>query len=209
MIIQACYSVWMEENRIGASIASIHDYVDRIVVIDGRYKGFARDKPVESTDHTRVIAQKFPKVKFIQLHEALNPAEKRMMTFGWESDPADWYIVIDADEIMFGKGMNRAFDILRNNDPPAKGWKVKTFLELNRFPNQPYTFTRIFQKSAGLHYQKNHWQRHDKDGQDMDSYCKLIPADVTILQMNELCPEWRRNEKPKWVSWRTNQGDGW
>lgn len=205
-LIQACYSVWNEENRIGTSIASIHEYVDRVVVIDGRYEGFATDKPVESTDHTRAIAGKFSKVEFIQLHDALRPVEKRMIPFEWE---ADWYIVLDADEIMYGKGMKQAFDILRNNDPPAKGWKVKTYRELNHLPDRPYTFTRIVHKSAGFHYNKNHWQRYDKSNTDMDSYCKLIPADVTVLQLNELCPEWRRNEKPKWVQWRTSRGEGW
>jgi len=210
-MIQACYSVWMEENRIGASIASIHDYVDRVLVIDGRYEGFAPDEPVESTDHTRHIATKFPKVQFIQLHDALRPAKKRMMLFGWEfnQSPADWFIVIDADEVMYGRGMNRAFDILRN-EPPVKGYKVKTFLDLQRLAsNTPNTFTRIMHKSAGFRYAPNHWQRFDKDGRDMDSYCELIPADVVILQMNELCPDWRQQEKSRWVTWRSQRGVGW
>lgn len=164
--------------------------------------------PIMSTDHTKDIAIKFKKVVWHQLTEAIRPAKKRMIPF--EQYDADWHLVMDCDEIMFGKGMNRCFDILRSNDPPAKGWKVKTFRELNHFPDRPYTFTRIFHKSAGLHYSPNHWQRYDKDGKDMDSYCKLIPADVMILQMNELCPDWRQQEKSRWVTWRNQQkGAGW
>lgn len=205
-MIQCNVMSWNDEERIGLALRSIHDYVDRIVVIDGAYEGFAPNMPIESIDHTRVIAEAFPKVEFKQLHERLRPPIKRMIAF--EEYEADWYITLDVDEIFFGD-MNRMTHVL-NNEKPVRGYKVSCYLNLRNFEAKSnFTFTRIVHKSAGFHYQPNHWQRYDKDGKNMDDYCQLIPAKVTVLQTNELCPEWRKKAKSAWVSWRQSRGEGW
>lgn len=205
-MIQVNMMCWNNEERIGLALRSVHDYVDKIVVIDGAYEGFAPNMPVESIDHTRVIAEAFPKVEFIQLHERLRPPVKRMLAF--EEHEADWYIVLDTDEVMFGD-MNRMIHVLKT-EKPVHGYKVFSYLNLRGFISKTtFAFARIIHKSAGFRYQPNHWQRHDKDGKNMDDYCQLIPAEVVVLQMNELCPEWRKKAKSAWVSWRQSRGEGW
>jgi len=206
-MIIAVYSSWNEQNRIGASIASIHDYVDMVVVIDGRYEGFMEQCPVESTDLTKEIATSFSKVEFIQLHEAMRPCYKRGLMF---SIPSDWYLIMDPDEIMYGPAMNDIFAKLESGELIGKGFNVKTYFDLNRrFRNIPGYFTRFIHKSAGFHYGTNHWDRLDKDGNSMDIICKNLDG-IEVIQMNELCGSKRTQAKSAWVTWRQGQGEeGW
>ena len=48
----ACYNVYNEREHLPESVASVYDKVDRIIFVDGRYKGFYDDKPAWSTDGT-------------------------------------------------------------------------------------------------------------------------------------------------------------
>ena len=212
-MIQVCMSVWNEENRIGTAIQSVHKYVDRIVVLDGRYEGF-RGGPrgsVLSTDHTKAIATKFEKVEYVEMSEALRPVTKRMLAFEYED--ADWYMVLDADELMYGNGVAKMFSMLRETEKKPKhlGYKVKTFSSLaHLYRGSPkYKWTRIVHRDAGFHYMGNHWIRYDKHGNNMDAYCPEV-KDVVVLQLSEICPDWRILEKSNWVGWRNKQkGDGW
>ena len=130
-MIIACYNVYNEIEYLPKSVDSIYRYADKLVFVDGRYKDFHPDKPVESTDGTlEWINDKDndPDGKF-QLIEA--PED------GWENQPikrsayligkaGDIYVVIDGHDVITEwraprmildvAGMAR-LDIL-DNDPP-------------------------------------------------------------------------------------------
>jgi len=46
----ACYNVYNENKHLPESVKSVYDHVQKIVFVDGRYKGFYNDKPVASDD---------------------------------------------------------------------------------------------------------------------------------------------------------------
>ena len=125
---------------------------------------------------------------------------------------ADWYIVLDADEIFYGTGMNAMHRLLRRTaqKPEVMGYKVISYFDLDRFcKDSSLPWTRIVHKSAGFHYRPDHWMRFDKNNRNMDDYCPTLD-NVAVLQLSELCPKWRQAAKSKWVDWRqTQKGDGW
>jgi len=127
----ACYNIYNEIEHLPTSVKAAYDKVDKIVFVDGRYKGFHEEKAVSSDDGTLDWIndkENDPDGKF-QLIEA--PEE------GWEDQPTkrtayfigekgDIYLVMDGHDVITSwrrpdlvlgvAGMAR-LDIL-DNDPP-------------------------------------------------------------------------------------------
>ena len=202
--IVACYSVWNEEERIGASIRSVEPYVDKILVVDGRYKGFCEGYSVGSTDLTLRIASKFDKVEVIECEEALPIYEKLNLFF---TVSADWYFFICADGIMFGD-LRKAFSTIRKRTD-VKIWRVQVFtwlkdIIIQRLHVQP----RIFSASSGFRYVKEHNFYKDQNGKHIASYAPILD-DCWMVELNELCPVERQHRKRLWQTYQKQQGSWW
>ena len=87
--IYANYVVYNEELLLPISIASIYDYVDKIIVVDN-----------ESTDNTIGVLEPFmDKIKLIACSSKDFSVLRNVALFN--SREADYIVKIDADEIMF------------------------------------------------------------------------------------------------------------
>ena len=204
MSVMACYSVWNEEERIGASIRSIHRYVNKVLVVDGRYKGFCETYSVGSTDHTLDIVSKFSKVKVIQCEEALPIHEKLNLFF---TRSADWYLFMCADGIMFGD-LRKAFSTIRKRTD-VKIWRMRIYTWLKdiiegTIHHQP----RIFSKSSGFRYVKEHNFYKDHEGKQISVYAPILD-DCWMVELNELCPVERQHRKRLWQTYQKQQGSWW
>jgi len=94
------------------SLESIYDYVDQIVVVDGPFKGFPHNS-LSSTDGTLDFLRQFEKVTVKRIEQPLRQEEKRNLYF---DGGADWYFIIDGDEICFGD-VKGGFDFVREHSP--------------------------------------------------------------------------------------------
>ena len=84
-MLSGCMIVLDEEECIQRSVASIHEYVDEIIVVDGG-----------STDHTIDILNTFPKVRIIHNPWPKDYSIQRNLAI--ESAKGEWIFVLDADE---------------------------------------------------------------------------------------------------------------
>ena len=204
MTVLACYSVWQDDERLGVSMRSVQPVVDRYVIVDGRYEGFFKDRPVGSTDHTLEIAHRFPSVKTIPLTEALRPVQKRNL---YLKESADWYLIMDADEILYGD-LKRLRNLL---EPKSKvlAYNIPTFLRLSDLAvGKAHTYCRLVHKNAGFHYSRYHWIRLNSDGKTIEEKAQTLDF-VKVLALNELIPQERQTEKIRWSIYRSNRGEGW
>lgn len=201
MVILAFYSVWNEEDRIGASIGSIHRYVDKILVMDGRYEGFWEGMPVNSTDHTIEIARKFPKVEILTCSDAMPRHEKLNLAF---TKPSDWYLHIDADHVYFGD-LGKAFRALRNRKN-VKAYRIQTYELLQHIiERKVHHMPRLFHTSLGFRYVKEHSFYIDNKGREVASYAPILEG-VWCLEMSEACSEERVKRKMLWRIYYRRKG---
>ena len=85
MKLSAAVITFNEEPNMGRFLENISDLADEIIVVDSF-----------STDRTREIAEKFPKVKFIQNHfEGFG----KLKNFALEQCSGEWILFLDADEL--------------------------------------------------------------------------------------------------------------
>ena len=107
MIIQACYSIFNEDKLLDLSLMSIADYVDKIVVVDGPYKGF-RHTSLQSHDETYKVLEKYGIYDTIVIDRSLLEEDKRSL---YLTEGCDFYFQIDADEVIIGN-VPKAFNWL-------------------------------------------------------------------------------------------------
>jgi hypothetical protein len=203
-MIMACYSVWNEEERLPLSIRSIERYVDKILIVDGRHKGFADELPVQSTDKTLEVARKFNKVEIIQCTESLEIYDKYNMFF---TKDADWYIWLDCDEIIYGDIDKAVYMIKTRTDVPI--WCIRTFISLERLYNNDFFFIpKVFSRSSGFRFVQEHVPYTDQNGVNLSLTAPALPT-VCILGLTELRPELHSRRKAEYRVRQIKRGSWW
>lgn len=127
--ITQCIQAHNEEEFIGATLNSIYNEVDRIIVIEGAVEN--RPNSTEdghSTDRTRdiiddFIANKDPdnKVLLVSIKRPWKNLEEMKQTFLDMSTPGDWILINDADEFYKPEDirrLRRAIDL----EPHVQEW---------------------------------------------------------------------------------------
>jgi len=104
MKVIGCMAVFNEEATLGSAIQSCIGFVDKLVIVDGAWKGVDAGSP-KSTDNTRSIIRSVQKIWPMKVHAIFNDEY-------WESQDAkreaylvgeeeDIYFVLDGDERLF------------------------------------------------------------------------------------------------------------
>jgi hypothetical protein len=97
--IVAFFSIYNEIDLLPRAVDSIIDYVDEIIFVDGRYKGF-RGVTKASNDGTVEYIKTVPKGRYV-LCDGLEEWEVRNLMFS-ETKIGDWVVAIDGDEVVSG-----------------------------------------------------------------------------------------------------------
>ena len=135
-----CVNVFNEEASLRRCLLSLRGGVDRLVVVDGAYRGFPHEKPF-STDGTCAIAAEFAD-EVIEADAAwTDEIVKRNQYLVGKS--GDYYLVVDADEEFSG-----AMPPLVDDDYE---------IELRRTDDiDPYPVYRVFKHREGIKYKGTH-----------------------------------------------------
>ena len=97
-----CMNVYQDAMLLGVSLPALLSRVDRVVVADGAYRDFqAYGESPSSNDGTQNLARHFG-AEVIEARPGLDEPAKRSRYF--VGNPGDWYIVVDADEVLEGMG---------------------------------------------------------------------------------------------------------
>ncbi len=118
--LSVCIATYNEQNNIKRCLQSVYDWVDEIVIVDGK-----------SLDQTVKIAKTFGKKVKVVLHD--NPANflsnrRRAM----ELTKSEWLLVLDADEVVSAALKSEIFEAIKKNKKVAY-WLPR----LNYFLNSP------------------------------------------------------------------------
>ncbi len=103
MKLSVCYITFNEERIIEKNINTIYEIADEIIVLDSF-----------STDATKEICSKFPKIKFVQKKFEGFGSQKN---FALSEASGEWILFLDADEIPNEIAIDAIKEILKSNDP--------------------------------------------------------------------------------------------
>lgn len=93
-----CVIAYNEEGLLPACLESLRYDVDELVVVEGRIADFPGDSPT-SDDNTVAVAREFG-ARVIQPGLHAWPTEQVMRSQYLVGTVGDWYIILDADEIL-------------------------------------------------------------------------------------------------------------
>jgi len=145
------------------AVESVIDYVDRAIIIDGRFIDFPGETNY-STDGTIEYLRSVEKVSLI-LVAGKTEIEKRNLYL--VNDRDEFYVHLDADEEWTGDPPI----------PPADADACIVPLHRDR-PQHDMARVRLFRHVPGLHYKHKHYWLHDGQGRTFalldrvgDTYC--------------------------------------
>lgn len=162
-----------DERGLRRCMNSIHEYVDLMIVIDGRFRYFEDDHDI-SSDNSREVVKSFSNSAYY-CYPNLTEIEKRNKYLEFAGDKSiDFLLVIDSDEFVV---INEAefllhLDKLRNlkmiggyRGDTADVYGVKIFEKHFEKPNciRERYIERIFYKPGNLRYQSIHCNLVDVD----------------------------------------------
>jgi len=135
-MIIACISAYNDAEFLEGAIASTYPVADKVVVVDGAYKGFPliNDKPW-STDRTRHIAVEMGAEVIPTTGVWEDQTEKRNQYF--IGGCGDWYLILDSDERIEG-------DIVLGIE---YGYRIRV---------EGTPFLRLLRHRSGLRYEGTH-----------------------------------------------------
>ena len=143
-MIIACISAYQDAGFIDGAIKSCIGKVDRIIVVDGAYRGFPVYDAPWSTDGTVEIAESLG-AEVIQCYQIWESQEEKRNQY-LIGEIGDWYLIIDSDERLEGEITIGGFD----------GYKIRV---------EPGTaFLRLIKHTPGLRYNGGHSVLFDDDG---------------------------------------------
>lgn len=130
-------------------IESVYDFVDEIVIVDGRYVDFPGESDF-STDGTLEYLKSIDKVNLI-LAPGLQEIEKRNLYL--TGSEGDWYLMLDADETWEGP-------------PPQLEPDIDVYIlkEKRDYPIHEMQRVKIFKHVPGIHYEGKHYWLRDAEG---------------------------------------------
>ena len=128
--VVACYIALNEAEYIAASIESVYDFADRIIVVEGGNDyavGAGMCGPDKrSTDGTieavKAVADPQGKIELISGQWA-NKEEQRN-AYASRLKPGDWMILVDADEVFYEAGLWRLSALMHQHDVISPGFDL-------------------------------------------------------------------------------------
>jgi hypothetical protein len=163
-----------DERGLQRCMNSIHEYVDLMIVIDGKIRYFEDDHDI-SSDHSRDVVESFPNSAYYSCPN-LTEIEKRNKYLEFIDDKnIDFLLVIDSDEFAVVNEEEFLFNLdkLSNSkinsgrgegdNPDVCGVKIfEKHFEKPNFIRERY-IERIFYKPGKLRYQSIHCNLVDID----------------------------------------------
>lgn len=174
--IIACCLTFNAANLIEASLNSVVDLVDYVVVVDGAFLGYP-DSNDNSQDGTIELARQIVRRKGIVITPPcrLTQPQKQnfMLRYATKQFPDAWTFMIENDEILHDA--DEEFDYLRSKS--ADKYCVAMIRRNDASYNRMYGFQsyagirdrtpfhpRLYSRIPGLHYAENHWTVRDQAG---------------------------------------------
>ena len=171
MKIHALLNLYNDRMFLVSMLESVRDHVDSIIVADGAYAlyykehlNFDADAKPWSTDGSLELLKIIDDLPQIQMLNCPNGepwsdqcAKRTALLDAVPID--DWFIIIDADEMLVGdveKGMDK---IVKSGCIAAHAPLYNVGLDEARL--YPAWHARIYQKFEGMHYFGTHWYLRD------------------------------------------------
>ncbi len=110
-MISVVYAVYNEEAILEKSLASVHDWADEIVVVDG-----------DSTDETVKIARKYG-AKILKTTNKLNFHINKQLAI--DNAQGDLILQLDADEVVDGRLRDFIVNLDQHHSDKYVAWKLK------------------------------------------------------------------------------------
>ena len=163
-----------DERGLQRCMDSIHEYVDLMIVIDGKFRYFEDDHEI-SSDNSRDVVESFSNSVYCS-YPNLTEIEKRNKYLEFAGDKnMDFLLVIDSDEFAVVNEMDFQLNLdkLRNSkinsgrrdgdNPDVYGVKIfEKHFEKPNFIRERY-IERMFYKPGKLRYQSIHCNLVDTD----------------------------------------------
>jgi hypothetical protein len=163
-----------DEKGLQRCMNSIHEYVDLMIVIDGKFRYFEDDHEI-SSDNSRDVVESFSNSAYC-CYPNLTEIEKRNKYLEFAGDKnMDFLLVIDSDEFAVVNEVDFLFNLdkLRNSkinsgrrdgdNPDVYGVKIfEKHFEKPNFIRERY-IERMFYKPGKLRYQSIHCNLVDID----------------------------------------------
>lgn len=150
-MIWACYNTYHNADYLAASLYTIAPFVDKIIVVEGRYPEY----PETKEDLTgRIIYQFHLQYPDKLYHMVLKPCSqiyKRNIYVNQVPD-GDWMLIIDGDEIPFGnlRYLRRIVEAYDDNGIEHVSIKRDDLTESKYHP-------RLIKKKEGMQYKGHHF----------------------------------------------------
>jgi hypothetical protein len=168
-MIYGCVITYNDMPLIKDTVESITGKVDRIIVVDGRYRDFPEDSEY-STDGTLEYLSEVSNVRVI-FKSGVDEVEKRNTYLEQVSD-GDIILNLDADEVLVGevKSLNADFGIIDLHDGHCRHIQKRA--------------TRFFKYYEGMEYRHVHYTLYYNDRQ-VNSLKKVIDDDFTFEDVKD------------------------
>jgi hypothetical protein len=148
-MITACLIFYNEDQFLQEWCERVVPFVDRVIAVDGCIEGFPSESPC-STDNSYKILSSFPTVEVFAKDE-IWPDECVKRSAYLAGSKGDWYVAIDADEMLVG-GENLREEIDRLDK------KNEDFGRLEcRGYGADRAVGRVYRHQKGLHFLNRHF----------------------------------------------------
>ena len=162
-------TVYNAEETLFDALTALAKFVNKIIILEGRWVGY-EGSGIASTDNTRKEFLRFissqswdtkVEVVYLAMIEQIHQYEARNILL--EQVPEDdWLLWIDSDEIVTKS--NGIVNVLTDATVKSvKGLRVAYAEQPCQAP-RAMDMPRIFRKTKGLHYTKNHRYLDDDEG---------------------------------------------
>lgn len=165
--LHALVCVWNSEETIFSCLTALADFVDRIVILEGRWIGY-EGTTIRSTDNTeneilrfifgRPLDERKLQIRYIVATRELHQYESRNELLN-EVPIGDYLMIIDSDEIVVSYPSN----LRESLSTGAKGFRM-IYNEGGNGNFRPLDLPRILRKTEGLHWTHNHRYLDDNNG---------------------------------------------
>ncbi len=165
--ITAIVLTYNEERNLRACLASIHEYVDDIIIVDSI-----------SNDKTEEIAKEYTD-KFYE-NKFINQAKQFIWAIANTDIKNEWILRLDADERWTKEGFDELREIIENDSADGVYVKMKIFF-MGRFIKHgafyPNYFLRVYKRSKGA--MEDRW---------MDEHIKVdgrvVHSNIDVIESN-------------------------
>jgi len=158
--VVACYIVLNEEEFIQASLESIYDFVDKIVIVEGgndfAVKAGLCGPDKRSSDRTVELIRDFEdpdgKIELVQ-GDWKDKVEQRN-AYARFLEPGDWMLLMDGDEVFLEDGLWRASALMHSYDVIRPGFYLfwNNFHTLGTSVWEEYLQVKLVHWRKGYHY---------------------------------------------------------